>query len=334
MKLNSTKSIYKATEKLVADQHHKYKYVLHYRLLKLFVRLGMIVRRMHSVQWFKQSSWLKSYIDFNTEKRKNAKTDFEKDLFKLMNNAVYGKTMEDVKNRVNIKFVPKDDSEKCMKEVSKLSFNRFKEFDNYNAYHHTKQLVKLDKPMYLGAAILDLSKLSMYDDFYNKFQPYWGIDNLQMHYTDTDSMNLSFWTPDLNNDLEYFKDHFDFSNAPKDHPLYNKSNEKVIGKQKLELWDKPKEAVFIRSKMYSHCLPDKDKLTLKGFNKTTVSKMNHDDFKSVLLENGKISGTNYSINHKLHNMQVNKLNKTTDTFDDKMYYVGGKTFPHGYVNVH
>ena len=254
MKLNNNKNVYKATEKLVADQHHKYKYVLHYRLLKLFVNLGMIVRRMHSVQWFKQSSWLKSYIDFNTEKRKNAKTDFEKDLFKLMNNAVYGKTMEDVKNRVNIKFVPKDDSEKCMKEVSKLSFNRFKEFDNYNAYHHTKQLVKLDKPMYLGAAILDLSKLSMYDDFYNKFQPYWGIDNLQMHYTDTDSMNLSFWTPDLNTDLEYFKDHFDFSNAPKDHPLYDKSNEKVIGKQKLELWDKPKEAVFIRSKMYSHCL--------------------------------------------------------------------------------
>ena len=91
-KLNNNKNVYKATEKLVADQHHKYKYVLHYRLLKLFVKLGMIVRRMHSVQWFKQSIWLKPYIDFNTEKRKNAKTDFEKDLFKLMNNAVYGKT--------------------------------------------------------------------------------------------------------------------------------------------------------------------------------------------------------------------------------------------------
>ena len=92
-------------EKLVPNLNDKRNYILHYRNLQLHMRLGLVLVRIHRVLEFKQKAWLREYIDFNTEKRKHAANDFDKDFYKLMNNAVFGKTMESLRNRVNVHLV-------------------------------------------------------------------------------------------------------------------------------------------------------------------------------------------------------------------------------------
>ena len=98
-------------------------YLVRYRMLKFYVRHGMVVEKVHQIRSFKQSKWLEKYINFNTQKRNMAKNDFEKDFYKLLNNAFYGKTMEIVRNGCKIEFIKKDDINKIIKQQSKLTFN-------------------------------------------------------------------------------------------------------------------------------------------------------------------------------------------------------------------
>ena len=137
------------------------KYVIHYRNLKFIKSLGVKITKVHRVLAFKQSAWLKPYIDFNTEKRKEAKNEFEKDFFKLMNNSVLGKTMENVKNRMEQKL--STDNERAIKLVANLHFKNRKCFDGLHLVEMHKKEIKYDKPIYVGCASLNLSKLCMMD---------------------------------------------------------------------------------------------------------------------------------------------------------------------------
>ena len=111
--------IYIQTKKLICDWSDKKNFLIHYRMLKFYIRHGMKVDKLHSVISFKQSKWLEKYISFNTQKRNKAENEFEKDFYKLLNNSFYGKTMENVRNRIKVEFIKKDDTRKIMKQQSK-----------------------------------------------------------------------------------------------------------------------------------------------------------------------------------------------------------------------
>ena len=115
---------------------------------------------------FKQSDWMKKYIDFNTEKRKNAANDFEKDFFKLMINSVYGKTMENLRKRINVRLI--NNAKDFLKYTSRPTYITHKMFDeNYAAIHEIKPELILNNPIYVGSTVLKLSKWKMYDFHYN-----------------------------------------------------------------------------------------------------------------------------------------------------------------------
>ena len=148
-------------EKLICNIEHKEKYVIHIRALKQALNHGLIFKKVHRVIQFKQKAWLKAYIDMNTELRKNAKNEFEKNFFKLMNNSVFGKTMENVRNHRDIKLVTSDKRRKRL--VSEPNYHSHKKFsDHLMAIEMKKTRVKMNKPLYLGMSILDISKILMY----------------------------------------------------------------------------------------------------------------------------------------------------------------------------
>ena len=176
---------------------------------------------------FRQSRWLEKYKNFNTQKRNQAAHDFEKDFYKILNNAFYGKTMENVRNRLKIKFVKKDNYREIVKQQSKLTFNGIhNSYENCDSYTFKQNEVLMDEPIYLGFTVLELSKLLMYETYYDILQPYFGQENIQLHYMDTDSFVLSVNTKDIIKDLKNLEDIFDFSNLDKNHELFSKKKQK------------------------------------------------------------------------------------------------------------
>ena len=152
--------------KLIPTLSNKEKYVLHYRNLQLYLDLGLKVNKVHRVLEFNQSPWLKQYINFNTKKRTQAKNSFEKDFSKLMNNSVFGKTMENIRKRVDVRLIT--DEKKLFKMASKPTYVSSKIFnENLVAVHKIKETLILNRPAYVGMCILDLSKTLMYDFHYN-----------------------------------------------------------------------------------------------------------------------------------------------------------------------
>ena len=145
---------YIQSSKLICDLSDKKFYLIHYRMLKFYIRHGMVVDKVHNIISFEQSKWLEKYFSFNTQKRNKAKNDFEKDFYKLLNNAFYGKTMENVRNRLKIKFIKKDDYREIIKQQSKLTFNGIhKSYENCDSYTHKQKEVLMDKPIYLGFSV-------------------------------------------------------------------------------------------------------------------------------------------------------------------------------------
>ena len=207
-------------------------------MLKFYIRHGMIVEKVHSVISFKQSKWLDKYIRFNTEKRIKAKNDFEKDFYNFLYNAFYGKTMENVRNRIKVEFIKKDDTDKIIKQQSKLIFNGIhKSYENYDSYTFKQNEVLMDKTIYLGFSVLELSKLLMYETYYDKLQPYFGQENIHSQYMENDSFVLIVNTKDIIKDLKNLADIFDFSNLDENHELFSNKDKKVIGKSK---WKHPR----------------------------------------------------------------------------------------------
>ena len=318
--------------KLIPTLNDKEKYVLHYKNLQSYLNLGLKLKRVHRVLEFNQSPWLKQYIDFNTQKRTNAKNSFEKDFFKLMNNSVFGKTMENLRKRVDVRLVT--DKEKLLKLASKPTYVSSKIFnENLVAVHKIKETLTLNRPAYVGMCILDLSKTLMYDFHYNYIKQKYD-NKAKLLFTDTDSLTYEIQTDDVYADFWSDKDRFDNSDYSENSQYFNKTNKKVIGKFKDEAAGIPiTEFVGLRSKMYSY-VKDNDKggKTAKGIKKNVIKNdIKHEDYKNVLFNNKQIHHEMKTIRSEKHRLGSFELNKISlSCFDDKRHISNDGIKSHAY----
>ena len=231
---------------------------------------------------------MKPYIEKNTQLRMQSKNNFESDFFKLMNNSVFGKTIENIRNRVDIKLVttPKQ-AEKYIYRPNYTGRTTFS--DNLVAIHMGKTSIYMNKPIYLGMCILGISKTLMYDFYYGFLKRMYG-DKIELLFTDTDSLMVLVETEDFYKDITpYVHEWFDTSNFPKDHPsnIATGVNKKVIGMFKDEVGGKIiSEFVGLRAKNYSYVCDGEEYKKCKGIKKSvTKNNISHKDYKDCLFNN-------------------------------------------------
>ena len=328
-------------EKLVPNLRDKKSYVIHIQALNQVLQHGLRLDRIHRVIEFDQSPWLKTYIDFNTQLRTAATNDFKKDFFKLMNNSVFGKTMENIRKHRNIKLVTTE--EKYLRTVMKPNFKSGALFgENLMGCEMGKIKVVMNKLVYLGQAILDLSKIVRYEFHYDYMVPKYGLEELKLCYMDTDSLVYDIKTEDFYEDIANdVEARFDTSGYSKTdfRPLPIGLNKKVIGLMKDELEGKMMtEFVALRPKLYSYKVLDgsEDK-KCKGIKKCVIKKtLTFEDYKTCLF----IDSTEYrsqlmfrSSKHEVHAIEVNKvaLNRDDDKRISRKY--GISTFARGHKDL-
>ena len=272
-------------EKLVPNLYYKKKYIIHIKTLAQAIDHGLVLERIHRCIEFKQSAWMKEYIDFNTRMRTAAKNDFEKDFYKLMNNSVFGKTMENIRIHRNIKLV--NNEEEYLRNVMKPNFKSgtLLELDLMSC-EMGKVRVVMNKPVYLGQAILDLSKTIMYEFHYDYMIPKYG-DRFKLCYMDTDSLIYSIKTEDFYSHISPdIESRFDISGCLNDRsrPLPVGKIKKVIGLMKDELGGEiMKEFVILRLKMYSYRVGNSEPKKCKRIKKCIVKRtISFDDYKRCL----------------------------------------------------
>ena len=170
-------------EKLCLTLNDKKHYICHYRNLKLYLEKGLEITRIHKVLKFKQSAWLRSYIDLNTQLRQDADNKFEENFAKLMNNAFFGKTCEDVRKYKDVKIALT--GERVRKLTARPSAKQWKIYDeNLAAIQLKRSTVELNKPRYVGMCILDISKIIMYKFHYDFIMV--NYPQAKLLFTDTD----------------------------------------------------------------------------------------------------------------------------------------------------
>ena len=225
---------YVATKKLVPHLGPRVRYVCHAGTLQLYLQEGMRLRKVHKVLRFEQSTWLKGWIDHNTVLRAAATSEFARDFFKLANNSVFGKSMEDVRNRTVCHLVTT--REQFIKRCSQPSFDRVLEFGNahFRIVLNRRRLTVLDRPIYAGAAVMELAKKNMYEFHYRQFIPKFGRENVRLCMTDTDSLVYFISSGEFQQKMMELLPLMDTSNFPKAHPFFSNTNKKVVGKMKVE----------------------------------------------------------------------------------------------------
>ena len=260
-------------KKLVCNLRNKKKYVAHIKSLKQALNHGLKLKKIHSIIEFNQEVWLKPYIGMNTQLRKVAKNDFKKDLFKLMNNSVFGKTMENIRKQRDIKLVRTDKKRnRLVSEPNCHTMNYISE--DLSIIEMNKTKVKMNKPIYLGLSILEISKILMYEFWYDYMKPKYN-DNVKLCYMDTDSFVMNIETEDFYEDIaNNVEKRFDTSNHEVNRPLPTGKNKKVIGLMKDELGEKIiAEFITLRPKTYSYLTDDcKEDKKAKGTKKMRNKK--------------------------------------------------------------
>ena len=352
LKQNGNKHANKS-KKLVLNLFDKVDYTCHYRYLQKCHQLGCIITNISKVMKFKQSQWLKPYIDKNTDYRKKAKNDFEKDLYKLLNNSIFGKTCQDVMKYSNFEII--SDEKIAKKRFTHDAFKSGILLNEMFFIESSPKKVNYDKPCYIGCAILDLAKLYMLNFHYDYIKPKYG-EQATLIYTDTDSFVYSIETPDLYQDQYNDRHLFDLSNVVIEK-FNDKSNNKVVGKMKDETSFIPIiEFIALSAKNYSFITDyDKtdsdfleDKVALKiheehlKTSKTKKAKgvvravikniLSQNDYHKTLISSIQLETEQVNICPKNHQLWTIKNIKTAlSAFDDKIYRDTFNTgHPYGY----
>ena len=337
-------------EKLLCTLKDKSKYVLNYMTLQLYMQLGLKLKKVHRIISYSQKAFIKSYIEKNTELRQNSKNDFEKDFFKLMNNIIFGKSIENIRNRTYVKLC--NNSKQFNRYINKLlSFKNRTIIDKDLVLVQRSNIeVTLNKPIYIGTTILDYAKNVMYDFWYNKLKKKYD-DRIILCFTDTDSLFVLIKTEDYYEDIkenidtlgeESWYDTSAFKR--KDIPKVNK---KVPGKFKDELPNSIiAEYVGLRSKMHAERTLDathderwqiQELKVCKGIKKQVIEEDTHfSDYKNTL-DNESIETRTYNlIRSKHHELSTIKTTKITlSPFDDKRYICddGISTMAYGHTKL-
>ena len=270
-------------KKFACNLRNKKNYVVHIKSLKQALNHGLKLKKVHRIIKFNQEVWLKPYIDMNTELRKAASNGFEKDFYKFMNNAVFGKTMENVRKHGDIKLVTTN--KKRSKLVSEPNYHTMNCIsENLSIIEMKKTKIKMNKSIYLGLLILEISKILMYELWYDYVKPKYGND-VKLCYMDTDSFVMNIKTEDFYKDITN-----DVEKMSKNRPLPTGKNKKVIGLMKDELGGRiMTEFIALRPKAYTYLTDDgKEDKRAKGTKKRVIKRMiKFDDYKKCLL-NGEV----------------------------------------------
>ena len=323
-------------EKLVCNLYNKKKYVAHINTLKQALNHGLKLKKIHRVIEFNQEAWLKPYIHMNTELRKLAKNDFEKDLFKLMNNSVFRKTMENIRKHRDIKLVTTD--KKRSKLVSVPNYHTINLIsEDLSIIEMKKTKVEMNKPIYLGLSILEISKILINEFWYDYMKPKYN-DKVRLCYMDTDSFVMHIKTDDFYKDITRdVENRFDTSNYEVNRPLPTGKNKKVIGLMKDELGGKIiTEFVTLRSKTYSFLTDDgKEDKKAKGTKKCVIKKIvKFNDYKKCLLNDKVMLKPQQRFISNKHDVYTENINKIAlSNNDDKRIVLSNKitSYPYGYI---
>jgi hypothetical protein len=314
---------------------HK-NYVVHYRNLKYYLEKGLKLKKVHKVLKFRQKDWLRKFIDFNTQQRMVATSKIEDDLFKLFNNSVFGKTMQNNRKHMVVKIV--NNPGEAVKLIRSPQFNRFDVLDdNLCTFLMHKKTVLLDRPIYCGFACLDLSKLIMYKFHYDKMKLWYG-NKAQLLMTDTDSLCYEIETKDVYYDLSYHIDDFDFSEYDKAHPLFSEKNKRVVGKMKDEAHGTIiEEFVGLGAKSYSMIGTGVEKQSAKGVPRAVKEKLlKHEWYDRVITKQAQVYCTSASIRSRKHEIATQVQTKSAiHGFDSKRYIrnCGIQTYAWGHYKI-
>ena len=326
-------------EKLVPNLKNKKRYVVYIKAQDQALKHGLKLKKVHWVIEFQHSKWMKAYIMLNTKLRTAAKNEFEKDFFKLMDNSVFGKTMENIRNHKDMKLVTSD--KRYLKYIMKPNFKDGHPFSKHLfAVEMGKTEIKMNKPVYLGQAILDLSKTLMYEFHYDYMRPKYG-SKVSLCYMDTDSFVYEIEAEDFYRDIaKDVEKRFDTSGYSKDEnrPLPIGKNKKVMSLIKDELGGKiMTEFVALRAKMYAYRKIDKEveEKRCKGTKKCVVSEgLTFDDYKTCLFDGKMIYREQMLFENKKHQVYTVNKHKTAMNRDDDKRIVqddGIITLARGYV---
>ena len=321
-------------KKLILDLLPKKNYKIYYRNLEDYIKLGLKITKIHKILTFDEKPFLKNYIDLNTNLRKQAINDLEKDLFKLMNNAIFGKSMENVLNRSNIKLI-NNDPEKLLKLIRQPNFQNAYQISNKLCLVESKPVKTVfNQPIYLRACILETSKLHMYQFWYDHLKNKYN-NKVELIYTDTDSFIIQVETDDIYKDMLEDKNLYGFSEYPKDHHNYDIINKKVLMKFKDEMKSLIiTEFIGLKPKMYSFNYINDDiivnKNTHKGIKESIILK--HDEYKRSLYKEELIYKEFYNLQLNKQNIYLDKINKIAlNPFESKRYWIDNiNSIPYGY----